>query len=80
LDPQERPGEVITTSPTLQGLPGWLSSRDSTCNAEDADSIPAWGRFSGGGHGKPFQYSCLENPMDKGAWWAPVHGVTKSWT
>ena len=38
------------------------------------------GRTPGGGHGNPLQYSCLENPMDRGAWWAVVHGVTKSWT
>ena len=39
-----------------------------------------WGRSPGGGHGNPLQYSCLENPMDRGAWWATVHGVSKSWT
>ena len=43
-------------------------------------SIRGLGRSPGGGHGNPFQYSCLENPMDKGAWWARVHRVTKSWT
>ena len=42
-------------------------------------SIPGLGRSPGGGHGNPLQYSCLENPMDRGAWWATVHGVTKSW-
>ena len=41
----------------------------------DADSIPGWGRTPGGGHGNPFQYSCLENPMDREAWWATVHRV-----
>ena len=40
--------------------------------------IPGSGRSSGGGHGSPLQYSCLENPMDRGAWWATVQGVTKS--
>ena len=40
-------------------------------------SIPGWGRSPGGGHGNPLQYSWLENPMDRGAWWATVHGVTK---
>ena len=45
----------------------------------DAGSIPGSGR-SGGGHGNPLQYSCLGNPMDRGAWWATVHGVAKSWT
>ena len=41
-------------------------------------SIPGLGRSSEGGHGNPLQYSCLENPMNKGAWWATVHGVAKS--
>ena len=44
----------------------------------DADLIPESGRFPGGGNGNPLQYSCLENPMDREAWWATVHGVTKS--
>ena len=42
----------------------------------DAGSIPGLGRSPGGGHGNALQYSCLENPMDRGAWWAKVHGVT----
>ena len=42
--------------------------------------IPSSGRSPGGGHGKPLQHSCLENPMDRGAWWTTVHGVTKSQT
>ena len=41
-------------------------------------SIPGWGRSPGEGNGNPLQYSCLENPMDRGAWWATAHGVTKS--
>ena len=52
-------------------------------NAEDerdAGLIPGSGRSPGGRHGNPFQYSCLENPMDRGAWWATVHGATKSQT
>ena len=57
---------------TLQSLiPWWLSCKVSTCNSEDAgdsSSIPDLGRSPGGGHGNPFQYSCLENPMDRGAW------------
>ena len=43
-------------------------------------SIPGSERSPGEGNGNPLQYSCLENPMDRGAWWAAVHGVTKSWT
>ena len=42
--------------------------------------IPGLGRSPGGGHGNPLQCSCLENPMDRGAWWATVHGVANSWT
>ena len=51
-------------------------------NAEDirdAGSVPALGRSSGEGQGNPVQYSSLESPMDRGAWWATVHSVTKSW-
>ena len=46
----------------------------------DAGLIPGSGSTPGGRHGNPFQYSCLENPMDRGAWWATVHGVAKSQT
>ena len=46
----------------------------------DLDLIPGLGRSSGEGNGNPFQYSCLGNPMDRGAWWSTVHGVTKSQT
>ena len=45
----------------------------------DMGSIPGLGRSPGGRHGNPLQYSCLENPKDREAWWATVHGVTKSW-
>ena len=48
-------------------------------DTRDAGLIPGSGRFPGGGHGNPLQYSCLENPMDRGAWWATVHGAVKSW-
>ena len=47
---------------------------------KDMGSIPESGRSPGGGHGNPLQYSCLKNPMDRGAWWATIHGVVKSWT
>jgi len=46
----------------------------------DIDLIPGLGRCPGGGHGNPLQYSCLENPVDRGAWLATVHRVKKSWT
>ena len=49
-------------------------------SAIEADSIPGLGRFPGERNGNPLQYSCLENPMDRGAWWAAVHGATKSRT
>ena len=52
----------------------------SACNAGDLGSIPGSGRSPGEGNGNPLQYSCLENPMDGGAWWATVHGVAKSQT
>ena len=52
----------------------------SACNAGDLGSIPGSRRSPGEGNGNPLQYSCLENPMDRGAWWATVHGVAKSRT
>ena len=52
----------------------------SAGDTRDIGSIPGLGRYPGGGNGNPLQYSCLENPMDRGAWWATVCGVTKSWT
>ena len=48
-------------------------------DVKDMGSIPGLGRSPGGGYGNPLQYSCLENPMDRGAWWAAVHRVAKSW-
>ena len=52
----------------------------SVYNAGDLGSIPGLGRSPGEGNGNPLQYACLENPMDRGAWQATVHGVAKSWT
>ena len=49
-------------------------------DVRDAGSVPESGRSPGGGHGDPLQYSCMENPMDRGSWWAMVHRVAKSWT
>ena len=48
-------------------------------NIRDVGLIPGSGRSPGEGHGNPLQYSCLENPMDRGTWWATVHAVAKSW-
>jgi len=58
-----------------------LAVRNPSANAGDtgdSDSIPGSGRSHGGGHGNPLQYSCLENPMDRGVWWATVHRVAES--
>ena len=60
-----------------------LAVKNPPANAgdiRDKGSVPGLRRSPGGGHGNPLQYSCLENPMDRGAWWATVHGVTKSQT
>ena len=59
---------------------GGSDGKASACNAGDLGSIPGLGRSPGEGNGNPLQYSCLENSMDGGAWWATVHGVTKSRT
>ena len=59
------------------GFSGGSDSKESTCNARDPGSIPGLGRSSGEGSGNPLQYSYLENPMDRGAWQATVHGVTR---
>ena len=64
-------------------VPGGSDGKDSSYNAGDrreAGSIPGSGRSPGERIDSPLQYSCLENSMDRGAWWATVHGVTKSWT
>ena len=59
------------------GFPGGSEVKVSACNAGDLGLIPRSGRAPGEGNGNPLQYSCLENPMDRGAWWATVHGVAK---
>ena len=61
-------------------FPGGLEGKETACNAGDLGSIPGLGRSLGEGNGYPLQYSCLENLMDRGAWWATVHGVRKSQT
>ena len=71
---------VMFPEQSSQGFPGGSISKESACSAGDQGLIPGSGRSPGEGNGKPLQYSCLESPMDKGAWWATVHGVTKSWT
>ena len=64
----------------LVGFPSSSDGKASACNAGDQGSIPGSGRSPGKANGNPLQYSCLENSMDGGAWWATVHGVTKSQT
>ena len=59
---------------------GGSDGKASAYNAGDPGSIPGSGRSPGEGNGTPLQYSCLENPMDRGAWWATIHGVAKSQT
>ena len=61
-----------------EGLPRWLSGKESTCNARDLGLILGLGRSPGGGHGNPLQHSRLESPMDRGAWRATAHGVAES--
>ena len=66
-----------------KGFPGGSVGKESTCKAGEAGAardlglIPGLGRSPGGGNGNPLQYSCLGNPMDRGAWWATVNGVTR---
>ena len=60
------------------GFPGASKGKESASKAKDPGLIPGSRRSSGGGHSNPLQYSCLENPMDRGAWQATVHGVAKS--
>ena len=61
-------------------VPGGSDGRESAYKAGDPGSIPGSGGFPGEGHGNPLQYSCPENPVNRGAWWAAVHGVAKSRT
>ena len=62
------------------GFPAASDGKESTCNVGDLGLIPGSGRFPGEGNGNPLQYSCLENPMDRGAWLAIVYRVVKSRT
>ena len=64
----------------MMGFPGGSDGKESACNAGDVSSIPGLGRSPGEGNGYPFQYSFLENSMDRGAWWATVHRVAMSRT
>ena len=64
----------------VRGFPCSSVGKESACSAGDPGSIPGLGRSPGEENGNPLQYLCLENLIDRGAWWAAVHGVTKSWT
>ena len=59
------------------GFPGHSAIKNPPANAEDTGSIPGLERYPWEGNGNPLWYSCLRNPMDRGAWWATVHGVAK---
>ena len=69
------PGDL--TSKLKGAFPDGSAVRNPSANAEDAGSIPGSGRSSGEGNGNPLQYSCLGNPMHRGAWWATIHGLQK---
>ena len=62
------------------GFPGGSDGKESALNAQDLDLISRSGKSPGEGNGNPFLYASLENSMDRGVWWAIVHGVKKSWT
>ena len=62
----------------LMGFIGGSDGKESACNVRDLGSIPGSGRFPGEGNGKPLQYSCLRNAMDRGIWWVIDHGIPKS--
>jgi len=72
--PPETVGPEIEEN-VLQHFPGGSGGKESIRNSEDLGSSPWSGRSPGGGHGNPLQYSCLENPMDRGAWRATVLGL-----
>ena len=71
---------LATSEGDFWASPGGSVVKESTCNTGGPCSTPGSGRFPGEGNGNPFQYSCLENPMDRGAWQATVHGIPKSRT
>ena len=72
-----RVNEFFTLKQHFRGLPGGLVVKNPPANVGDVGLIPGSGRSPGVGNGNPLQYSCLENLMDRGAWWARVHGVER---
>ena len=73
-------GAGIEASNLKEGFLGGSMLKNPLGNVGDVDSVSTSGRSPGDGNGNPLQYSCLENPRDRGAWRATVHGVAKSWT
>ena len=71
---------IEKSSLAFRGFPGGSDSKEYACNAGGTGLIPGLGRSPGVGNGNPLQYSCRENPMDRGAWRATVHRIAKSWT
>ena len=70
--------EIFKLALMNKGFPGGSDGKESVCNLGELDSVPGSGRSPEEGYANPLQYSCLENSMDRGVWWAVVHGVTKS--
>ena len=68
---------MLVFTSIIWGCPCSSVGKESACNAGDPGLIPGLGKFPGEGNGNPLQYSCLENPMDRGAWWPTVHGVAR---
>ena len=71
------PGRILGVLSSFQGFPNSSVGKESACNAGDLGSSPGLGRSPGEGNGNHLQYSCLENPMGRGAWQATVHGATR---
>ena len=78
--PGDLPDPGTEPSSHVSCIGRWLNGKEFTCSVGDACLICELGRSSVEGSGNPLQYSCLGNPKDRGAWWATLHGVTKSWT
>ena len=75
---QEKNACLASSTDSVLGFPGGSDCKESACNSGAMGLIPGSGRSPGEGNGNPLQYSCLENPMDRGAWRATAHVVTKS--
>ena len=71
---------ALTICTLVSGLPVGSDGKEYACNVGDPGSVPGLGRSPGEGNGNPLQYSCLENSMDRRAWWVTVYGVAKSQT